>query len=42
MGQQHKYWDCDVDEIAEKYIEGTPQVGKVAVAPDAYLGMGRF
>ena len=29
-----EYRDCDVDEIAEKYIEGTPQVGEVAVAPD--------
>ncbi len=29
-----EYRDCDVDEIAEKYIEGTPQVGQVAVAPD--------
>ena len=29
-----EYRDCDVNEIAEKYIEGTPQVGEVAVAPD--------
>ncbi len=30
-----EYRDCDVDEIAEKYIEGTtPQIGEVAVAPD--------
>lgn len=29
-----EYHDCDVEEIAEKYIEGTPQVGEVAVAPD--------
>lgn len=29
-----EYRDCDVDEIAEKYIEGTPQVGEVAVVPD--------
>ena len=29
-----EYRDCDVEEIAEKYIEGTPQVGEVAVAPD--------
>lgn len=29
-----EYRNCDVDEIAEKYIEGTPQVGEVAVAPD--------
>ncbi len=29
-----EYRDCDVDEIAEIYIEGTPQVGEVAVAPD--------
>lgn len=29
-----EYRDCDVDEIAGKYIEGTPQVGEVAAAPD--------
>ena len=29
-----EYRGCDVEEIAEKYIEGTPQVGEVAVAPD--------
>lgn len=29
-----EYRDCDVDTIAEKYIEGTPQIGEVAVAPD--------
>ena len=29
-----EYRDCDVEEIAEKYIEGTPQVGEAAVAPD--------
>ncbi len=29
-----EYKECDVDEIVEKYIEGTPQVGEVAVAPD--------
>ena len=29
-----EYRNCDVDEIAEKYIEGTPQVGEIAVAPD--------
>ncbi len=29
-----EYRDCNVDEIAEKYIEGTPQVGEAAVAPD--------
>ena len=28
-----EYRDCDVKEIAEKYIEGEPQVGKVAVMP---------
>ena len=25
-----EYRDCDVKEIAEKYIEGEPQVGEVA------------
>jgi len=29
-----EYQDCDVDEIAEKYIEGQPQVGDVPVMPD--------
>ena len=29
-----EYRDCDVEEVAEKYIEDTPQVGEVAVAPD--------
>ncbi len=29
-----EYRDCDVNEIAEKYIEGIPQVGEAAVAPD--------
>ena len=29
-----EYRDCDVDEIAQKYIEGTPQVGEAAVALD--------
>lgn len=29
-----EYRDCDVKEIAEKYIEGQPQMSEVAVAPD--------
>lgn len=29
-----EYRDCDVNEIAEKYIDGKPQVAEVAVAPD--------
>lgn len=29
-----EYGDCDISEIAEKYIEGKPQVAEVAVAPD--------
>ena len=29
-----EYRDCDVKDIAEKYIEGTPQVGEVPVLPD--------
>ena len=29
-----EYQDCDVNEIAEKYIEETPQISEVAVAPD--------
>ena len=28
-----EYRDCDINEIAEKYIEGTPQVGEVPVMP---------
>ena len=34
-----EYRDCDVDEIAGKYIEGMPQVGEVAVAPDESNGI---
>lgn len=29
-----EYRDCPVDEIAEKYIEGMPQIGQAAVHPD--------
>lgn len=29
-----EYRDCEVDEIAEKYIEDKPQVAEVPVAPD--------
>ena len=29
-----EYRDCDIKEIAEKYIEGTPQVHEVPVMPD--------
>ena len=29
-----EYKDCDVNEIAEKYIEGQPQVSTVPVLPD--------
>ncbi len=29
-----EYRDCDVNEIAEKYIEGMPQISQVAVIPD--------
>ena len=29
-----EYRDCDVKEIAERYIEGTPQVGEEPVHPD--------
>ena len=32
-----EYCGCGVDEIAEKYIEGTPQVGEAAAAPDESL-----
>ncbi len=34
-----EYRDYEVDAIAEKYIEGTPQVGEVAVAPDESNGI---
>lgn len=33
-GCLEEYRDCTVDEIAQKYIEGRPQVGEVPVAPD--------
>lgn len=29
-----EYQDCDVNTIAKRYIEGTPEVAKVPVAPD--------
>lgn len=29
-----EYRDCSIQEIAEKYIEGQPQVGEVPVLPD--------
>ena len=29
-----EYADCDVNEIAEKYIEEKPQIGEIPVAPD--------
>lgn len=29
------YRDCSIQEIAEKYIEGQPQVGEIPVLPDA-------
>ena len=29
-----EYKDCDVDDIAEKYIEGQPQISTVSVLPD--------
>lgn len=29
-----EYKDCNVNEIAEKYIEGTPQVSVIPVMPD--------
>jgi len=29
-----EYKDCDVNEIAARYIEGQPQVGEIPVAPD--------
>jgi len=29
-----EYRDCDVNDIAQKYIEGKPEISKVPVAPD--------
>lgn len=29
-----EYQDCDVNEIAERYIEGEPQISEIAVSPD--------
>ncbi|MEY8336407.1 hypothetical protein AALB16_00035 [Lachnospiraceae bacterium 62-35] len=37
--EEYRDRDCDVDEISEKYIEGMPQVGEVAVAPDESNGI---
>lgn len=36
-----EYKDCGADEIAEKYIEGTPEVSTVPVMPDEGGGMIR-
>jgi hypothetical protein len=35
-----EYRDFDVKEIAEKYIEGTPQIAEIAVNPDEELDGG--
>ncbi len=29
-----EFRDCEITEIAEKVIEGTPQVGEIPVMPD--------
>lgn len=29
-----EYMDCEINEIAEKYIEEKPQIGEIPVAPD--------
>ncbi len=29
-----EYTDCSIQEIAKKYIEGKPQIAKIAVHPD--------
>ncbi|MCI8388635.1 MAG: hypothetical protein HFE63_09245, partial [Clostridiales bacterium] len=31
---EEEYKDCDVKDIEEKYIEGTPEIGTVAVMPN--------
>lgn len=33
-----EYRDCDVNKIAEKYIEGNPEIAKVSVNPDETVG----
>ena len=35
-----EYRDCTVQEIAEKYIEGEPQISKIAVHQDEQLETG--
>lgn len=37
-----EYRNCDVGEIAEKYIEGTPQIAQEAVNPDETAGSERI
>ena len=37
-----EYRDCDVNEIAARYIEGEPQVGTVLVSPDETNTDGRI
>ena len=29
-----EYCDCNINDIAEKYIEGEPQIGEIAVYPN--------
>lgn len=36
-----EYSECSVDEIAEKYIEGTPEVGTVGVHVDDAAALHR-
>lgn len=35
-----EYRDMDVNEIADKYIEGKPQIARIAVHPDEMAGRG--
>lgn len=37
-----EYRNCDVKEIAEKYIEGMPQISQEAVNPDEIVGSQRI
>lgn len=37
-----EYRECSVEEIAEKYIEGTPQIAQEAVNPDEVAGSERI
>lgn len=37
-----EYRDCEIKEIAERYIEGTPEIGAAPVMPDEWAADGKI